>query len=437
MLSRHDSEAIEAARRSLGRQLAALRQAAGYSQQEFAPLTGYGRSTLANVETGRQNVARNFWQRCAQALAAETLVTGYDQIEAMAETARRDAQQRIQADRDARVETWRQAGLDAGSKVPAAAVSDEHERLAYALAHPASADLVTVALLREQIRGIDLQYDRLPSTALIADTGQCLGQIGFLSAHARRPDVRHDLRSAESEAATLMGQLVWDASQRRDHDTALSYFGQAARAARSRADPAAESLALLRTGMVALYGRKDPRAGLVLCEQAAATAGTASRVLGGLAVLHAAEAHAMLGDRASCEQALGNADQQFAGVRQEDPAIDLYSPAQRGRLAGSCYLFLDDARRAAPILEDTARQYQDHSKSEAIVLGNLALARIRQGELDGAVASVHQAIDVIELTWGGGGLNVVFTATLELRRWQQSTPVRDLQDRVLTLMTAG
>jgi hypothetical protein len=230
---------------------------------------------------------------------------------------------------------------------------------------------------------------------------------------------------------------VWDASQRRDHDTALSYFGQAARAARSRADPAAESLALLRTGMVALYGHKDQRAGFVLCEQAAATAGTASRVLGGLAVLHTAEAHAMLGDRASCEQALGDADQQLTGVRHEDPAIDLYSPAQRGRMAGSCYLFLDDARRAAPILEDTARRYQDHSKSEAIVLGNLALARIRQGELDGAVASVHQAIDVIELTRGGGGLNIVFTATLELRRWQQSTPVRDLQDRVLTLMTAG
>jgi transcriptional regulator with XRE-family HTH domain len=72
MLLQHDRDAIEAARKALGRQLAALRQAAGYNQQGFAPLTGYGRSTLANVETGRQNVARSFWIRCAQELAADT-----------------------------------------------------------------------------------------------------------------------------------------------------------------------------------------------------------------------------------------------------------------------------------------------------------------------------------------------------------------------------
>jgi hypothetical protein len=34
----------------------------------------------------------------------------------------------------------------------------------------------------------------------------------------------------------LMGQLVWDASQRRDHDTAVGYFDQAINAARERGD---------------------------------------------------------------------------------------------------------------------------------------------------------------------------------------------------------
>lgn len=49
---------VEQARRTLGRQLALLRKAVGYSQHQFAPLTSYGRSTIANVEVGRQRVPR-------------------------------------------------------------------------------------------------------------------------------------------------------------------------------------------------------------------------------------------------------------------------------------------------------------------------------------------------------------------------------------------
>jgi DNA-binding XRE family transcriptional regulator len=164
MLSQHDREEIEAARKALGRQLAALRQAAGYSQQEFAPLTGYGRSTLANVETGRQNVARSFWVRCTEELAADSLVTGYDEIEAMVQAPRVEAQARAQVDRAARVNAWRHAN-DAGHGNLIAAKPENPDgsaRLGYALAHPASADLVTVAHLREQIRRLDEQYDRSP-----------------------------------------------------------------------------------------------------------------------------------------------------------------------------------------------------------------------------------------------------------------------------------
>ena len=326
---------------------------------------------------------------------------------------------------------------DGDSAAEGPAGPEEGERLGYALAHPAGADLVAVAHLREQVRRLDGQYDRSPAAALIAETGQCLGQIGFLRAHARRADVRRDLCAAHAEAATLMGQLVWDASQRRDQATALAYYEQAVTAARSRGDRAAEGLALLRMSMVALYGHKDARAGLAACQRTADAAGTASTVIAGLAVLHAAEAHAMLGERKSCEQALAAADRQFGQVSQDDPAIDLFSPAQPGRLAGSCYLFLGDARHAAPILEATARQLQDRSKAEAIVQGNLALAFIGQSRADEAAAALHKAIDVIEVTWGGGGLNIVFTAARQLRRWQQVSVVRDVSDRLLALMAAS
>ncbi len=186
--------------------------------------------------------------------------------------------------------------------------------------------------------------------------------------------------------------------------------------------------------MIALYGERDPREGLALAEQAAKTTSRVSDVLAGLAILHAAEAHAMLGELAPCEQALAAADTRFGHVGELDAAIELYSVTQFGRMAGSCYLFLDDTRRAQGLLEQAAAAHRDHSKPRAIVLGNLALALIRQGDLDEAAGRLHQAIDVIEVNRSGGGLNIVFTAAREMRPWRTLPAVQDVSDRLLTLM---
>lgn len=197
------------------------------------------------------------------------------------------------------------------------------ERVGHALAHPGSTDLVTVARLREQVHGLDAQYDRAPSTSLLAETGQCLGQVSFLRAHAPSHRVRRELYAVETESATLMGQLVWDASQRRDHRTAYGYFDQAVTAARELQDPTAEGLALLRRSFVALYGEKDATKGLTLTMQAAETTKASSHVLAGLAALHAAEAHAMLGAQSDCERALGDAERTFDQINDADAALDL------------------------------------------------------------------------------------------------------------------
>jgi hypothetical protein len=90
-------------RRALGRQLAALRSRADFSQWEFAPLTGYSRSTLSDAELGRHRLRREFWLRCDAALAADgVLVAAYDQIEATAAAVRRKARSQAQAAREER-----------------------------------------------------------------------------------------------------------------------------------------------------------------------------------------------------------------------------------------------------------------------------------------------------------------------------------------------
>jgi len=377
------------------------RKAVGFSQEGLAERLGIDRSTVARWESGETEPLP--WLRPKLARALQVSIEQLDEL--LAEAGEPDA------------------------------LADE--RLSYALDHPRSVDLVAVARLRERVHDLDARYDRAPSTSLLADAGQCLGQVSFLRTHAATSRVRRELFAVEAEAATLMGQLVWDASQRRDHVTARTYLEQAGNAARQLRDPTAEGLALLRTSFVALYGEKNPDDGLTLAMQTAETVKGNSHVLTGLAMLHAAEARAMLGQRQECEQALSEAEGYFERIGAADGAADLFSPTQHGRLAGSCYLFLKDAKRAEPILESTAKALRDRSKSQAIVLGNLALARIRQQKLDEAVSALHSAIDVVEMTWGGGGLNIVFGAGRELRPWREVPVVQDVYDRLLTLMTAA
>ncbi len=72
---------IDRAFKDLGLRLRQCRIEADLSQQQVADATKYSRSTVANVETGRQNITRDFWNRADQALAAEgSLVVEFDHL---------------------------------------------------------------------------------------------------------------------------------------------------------------------------------------------------------------------------------------------------------------------------------------------------------------------------------------------------------------------
>ena len=250
------------------------------------------------------------------------------------------------------------------------------DRLEHARRRPASADLIAVTHLRATIRRLDQQYERTPSTLLLASAGEAYGHAVFLRQHATTGPVLRELWIAEMESATLMGQLVWDASQRRDHAAAVTYFDRAVLAARQARDPVGAANAELRKSYVALYGI-------------------------------------------------------------DDPAGPLFCPSQHSRLAGSCWLFLGEPAKAERHLHETRRVLRERKKATAIVLGNLARASLRQGHLDAAADHLHEAIDVVEQTRGGGGLNVVFAAARELRPWRTEPLVQDVNDRLLSLMTTA
>jgi hypothetical protein len=317
----------------------------------------------------------------------------------------------------------------------ATSISDDARRLERFLSCPGSADLVTAEYLREQVAELDAEYDRAPSASLLSTAGQRHGQIAFLLTRTGDSRVQRELFAASAESAILMGQLVWDVSLRRDHAAAMFYFDAAAQAADSCGDRVAACRAQLRRSYVALYGQRNPVAGLEMAAQAASTRRTASNVLAGLALLHVAEAHAMRGQKQPCERALSTADTHFGKIDATDEAAPLFTPIDLGRMAGSCYLHLDDASKAADFLTDTLNR-AGQTKAAAVAAANLALAYTRQDKVDEAVGSIHRAIDIIDTTRGGGGLTVAFTAGRALNPWRGSTAVQQVHDRLFTLMAA-
>jgi transcriptional regulator with XRE-family HTH domain len=100
-------EQVREMRRILGRELAARRREAGFSQRQLAPLTGYARSTVSDAELGRHHVRRDFWERCQRVLRIGGELTGrYDQIEAVAAAWRAAMVRAAQAAREERAAAW-------------------------------------------------------------------------------------------------------------------------------------------------------------------------------------------------------------------------------------------------------------------------------------------------------------------------------------------
>lgn len=378
--------------------LAQHRRAAGFSQEKLAQHLGVERTTVVRWESAETEPQPWLRPRLAKAIR----VTGHELEELLGDIALLS--------------------------------TEPDERMSYVLAHPASVDLMTVAYLHERISQLTDQYDRSPSTSLLGPAGQTHGQVRYLRENSSKTRTKKALYELEAESAIFMGQLVWDASQRRDNMTSITYFDEAVNTSRQARDPCIQAYATLRKSFVALYGEKDPVKGLTLAEESAEIARLSSPSLTGLALLHVAEGYAMSNNIKSCENALKKAETQFGRVCSDDITIDCYSISEFDRLTGSCYLFLDLPERAEPILRQTTQALVDKKKSQTIALGNLTLALIRQRKLDEAAATMHRTIDAVELTRGGGGFNVTFAAGRELQEWRDKPWVRDINDRLLALM---
>lgn len=408
--------------RALGRCLATFREAAGLSQADIARSVPCHRTTVTHAETGSQLPDSHFWETVDRVVRANgTLLAEYDSLI--------QAKESYKADQIAARRARAQA---AAQEINAARRSQQR-----GVRGLASRPLADARQLISQLDDVAQRYETLPSASLLAEAGQCHASVALLLRYAPSEPIRHELHTAATASATLMSQLVWDVSGRRDHTTTVAYCDEAIAHSRECADAIGVAHAELRKGFAALYGHaaiRDPRVGLTFAQAAAEHSRGASHALHGLSLLHVGEAYAMLGEHRQCERALGAAEASFGQIDGGDPGANFYSPTQFGRLAGSCYLFLGHPERAQPLLDATAKALHARHKTRSLVLGNLALAYLRQRQMEAATTTLHEAIDLLEGTRGGGGLTVVFAAGRELYPWRNEQAVHDVQDRLLALV---
>jgi tetratricopeptide (TPR) repeat protein len=264
-----------------------------------------------------------------------------------------------------------------------------------------------------------------------------LGKVEVLRAGAGSPSGwRRDLDIAEAEAALLIGRLLWDAAGRRDSSAAEEYFDRAARRAGQAGDSVLQVTAVLRAGFVGLYGG-DPRAGVRRCVQAAVIAAPVSEELFALARLHAAEGHALLGHAAEADRALTTARGAMAAISPDDPAPGVCTARTYQRLAGSAYLALGRHTEARIALTEAAIRYEP-GKVLALVLGQLALACLGEGDSDAAVRHVRTAIELAEASQSIGAIAVAFRAGREIVRGVDGAQpeAREIVDRLLMVLAA-
>jgi transcriptional regulator with XRE-family HTH domain len=100
-------ESVTQANRDLGARLAALREAAGFTQASVARRVGYSRSTVANAEAGR-GAARHFWEMCEEVLGDESGLLGlFDQIKTLHRRHQEEAAVAVRHKREADRQRWR------------------------------------------------------------------------------------------------------------------------------------------------------------------------------------------------------------------------------------------------------------------------------------------------------------------------------------------
>lgn len=232
-------EQVAEARKRLGRHLAELRRAAGYSQETFAsargPAAGYTRSQIANVETGRGSLPRSFWERFDRELRANgTLLAASERVDNLVQRYRRQLAQLREQQRYAGVGD-RLAPSAREDLAPMAAfrqdLTDEsHDQLSepavemvaylaaqeswrHAAGSGGAVEGASIEHARNQVRRLARRYHQLPPIRALAEAREVRNLAYMLLERTRRPGQMADLYLTAGQACGLLAMASFDLAQ--------------------------------------------------------------------------------------------------------------------------------------------------------------------------------------------------------------------------------
>jgi len=383
-------DAAVAARRELGVQLAVLRDAARLTQEELARRVGYVRSTVGNVETGRQRVPRRFWIQCDQILATSGVLTeAHDRIEGLE----------------------RQAALTAATDPPVAVVDG-----APWPARPGE----------DVDPGLVLHWSRL--LRVLAGVHNLLGPGHVHDAVCRessvirryRNDAVGNLRTGLLAVEARWAEFAsWTADNIGDHQAAIHWLDRALSLARQAAHAPMTAYAIMRQAQQAA-DRLDGARAAALAATAAATAALTDRDRA-LCAVRQAQGHALQGDRHACSIAIKTAYRLIVRAGASGPAGDdpdtigahCSLPYVRAHEA-YCTLRLGRAPDAVRILEDVLGSWpQDLRQDEALARAWLAQSYSATHRLAEAGAEAGRALALTTTTFSARTIRIL--AQLDVR----------------------
>ncbi len=400
-----DPEAITEAKRALGRQLAALRDAVGINQHQLAKQIHFGRSTIANAETGYSTCSRRFWQQCDTALDAHgALLRAYEELQTLTRQQHRDVAELIEVEREA---TYRQIRGEWAAVQFEVVENAQRDAVDQAPEVMADTDLVEFALALDRrsisagaLTAAELACERLDRHFARLGPDEVLWQVRVLMravlAQLRRPQSLGHQRRLVTLAGRLAGIRAWACFDIDEHGEADRWYDVAFTAAQE-AEAWGLGAWLLGAQSLIPWHRRDHRRTMEVIERGIYFAGLGadSTTQAWLLALEA-RGRASLADHHGYEAAYAQAHEaaEHSSERDRRHGMDFHQGLLDLRYyAGTSRLLLRQPDKAVPPLRGSLGALpESHTKARAVLTLALADAAIQSDNVDQAVGLTRHAL---------------------------------------------
>ncbi|MFC0504968.1 helix-turn-helix domain-containing protein [Micromonospora costi] len=390
-----ENDEIETARRALGRRLAQLRMAAGHTQHSLARLIQYGRSSVANTETGHQYPDRAFWSRCDAVLHTGGLLVGeYDRVAELRWRRRSSLKQEpngthlpavvFQAtapvpDSDGGSALWEREEAIAARRLVLKSSTDDDARLAY---------------LEHEVCQAITDNERLIPAVLMARMRPLRAYVDELMAGRQHPPQRARLYVAAAHLSGLLGALALDLGA---FAVAHAYAAEAFDLADAAQRPDVQAWARATQSLVAFYAGEYHDA-LAFAQDGLRRAGNSPHRLR-LTINGQARALARLGDRYGVDSAVDRAftlvaEQPSDAQVSESLTFGPYCHARTAANAATAYLAIGHKTEVTDYLAVAIAAFDKAGLAgpQALSRLDLATAQLHAGEPEQAAALAMEAL---------------------------------------------